>query len=224
MKLCIDFANVEQISRLYKIYNIDGVSTNPSILAKENRPPYEVLHEIRDIVGEQGLLFVQALGQDVDTIGKEAAKICEELGDNTIIKIPCTEVGLQAIKTFSSQYHILGTAVYTTMQAYLAAKNGAEWVAPYVNRITKFGGDGIATTKQIQNLFETNEMDCKILAASFKKVEQITELTEYGIAAATLAPAVFDMLTDNPLVDEAVADFTSDFERLTSSGANMTSI
>jgi transaldolase len=88
MKLCIDDANVEKIRYIYEYFPVDGVSTNPSILAKSGRPPFEVLHEIRSIIGDEGELFVQATGLDADTMVKEARRIVSELGKSTLVKIP----------------------------------------------------------------------------------------------------------------------------------------
>ena len=136
MKLFIDDANIEAIKRLCDLYPIDGVTTNPSILSKQNRNPEEVLKEIREIIGEDGILFAQAIPTDAEGMVKDAEAIVHVLGKNTVVKIPCIPEGFKAIRILKKKgIPTCGTVVYTPMQAYLAAKAGASYVAPYVNRI-----------------------------------------------------------------------------------------
>ena len=99
MKICIDDADVSEIRRLYALYPIYGVSTNPTILAKCGRPPYEVLREIREIIGPEGELFVQAVSADAEGMVREAGRITRELGASTLIKVPCVPEGFRAMKT-----------------------------------------------------------------------------------------------------------------------------
>ena len=127
MKLFIDDANIEAIKRLCDLYPIDGVTTNPSILSKQNRDPKEVLKEIREIIGEDGILFAQAIPTDAAGMVKDAEAIVRVLGKNTVVKIPCIPEGLKAIRILKQKgIETCGTVVYTPMQAYLAAKAGAK--------------------------------------------------------------------------------------------------
>lgn len=222
MKLCIDDANVEKIRRIYDLYPVDGVSTNPSILARTGRNPYEVLREIRSIVGEEGELFVQALSPDAAGIVAEAHKIVAELGKTTLTKIPCVPEGFKAMKLLKAEgLRFIGTAVYTPMQGFLAAKCGAEYVAPYVNRIDNMGFDGIQVSKDIHDAITRSGLDSGLLAASFKNSQQVLELVKYGVKAVTVAPDVIDGLVKNAAIDAAVAQFTQDFERLAGEGRTM---
>ena len=126
MKFCIDDANVEKIRRIYEYYPVDGVSTNPSILAKSGRDPYEVLKEIREIIGEDGELFVQATSTTAEGMVEEAHKIVEVLGKTTLVKIPCVPEGFKAMKQLKKEgIRFIGTAIYSAMQGFLAAKCGA---------------------------------------------------------------------------------------------------
>ena len=160
MKLFIDDANIEAIKRLCDLYPIDGVTTNPSILSKQNRNPEEVLKEIREIIGEDGILFAQAIPTDAEGMVKDAEAIVRVLGKNTVVKIPCIPEGFKAIRILKQKgISTCGTVVYTPMQAYLAAKAGASYVAPYVNRIDNMGYDGIYVTKQIHDILVNNHMD-----------------------------------------------------------------
>ncbi len=116
---------------------------------------------------------------------------------------------------------VTATAVHTAMQAYLAAKAGAKYVAPYVNRIDNTGVSGVAVVKDIQQIFNANKMDCKILAASFKNAWQVTELCKCAVASATVSVDVFKALVNNTLTDKAVKDFTNDFHTLTGAEKTM---
>lgn len=222
MKLLIDDAHIDAIKRLYEFYPIDGVTTNPSILAKSGRPPYEVLKEIRAFIGADADLHVQALALDAEGMIGDAHRIVKELGGNTLVKIPCIPEGFKAMKQLRKEgIRTTGTAIYTAMQAYLAAKSGAEYTAPYINRIDNMGFNGIEVTKEIQDIFENNGFSTSILAASFKNSQQVLELCRYGIGAATVSPDVIESFVKNQAITAAVDDFVRDFEALTGSGKTM---
>lgn len=222
MKLCIDTANIEQIRKIYEYYPVDGVSTNPSILAKTGKNPYEVLREIREIVGEDGELFVQVISEKAEDMLEEAKVIIRELGDSTLIKIPCVPEGFKAMKMLKKEgIRFIGTAIYTAMQGYLAAKCGAEYVAPYVNRIDNMGFDGVKVAMDIHDAIEGSNLDSGLLAASFKNSQQVLELTQYGVKAVTVAPDVIEGLVKNAAITAAVNDFKKDFEKLAGEGKTM---
>ncbi len=222
MKLLIDDANVAKIKKLYDLYPIDGVTTNPSILAKSGRQPYEVLKEIREFIGEEAELHAQVLSLTAEGMIAEAHKMVEILGKNTYIKVPTIPEGIKAMKALSAEgFNITATAIYTPMQAYLAAKAGADYAAPYVNRIDNLGANGIESTKMIQDIFVNNGFKTEILAASFKNSNQVQELCAYGVGAATVAPDVIENLLKNACVTGAVQDFVNDFEGLCGKGKTM---
>lgn len=216
MKLLIDDAHIEEIKRIYDLYPIDGVTTNPSILYKTGKDPRETLQEIRSFIGEDALLFAQAVADDAEGMVKDAHCITALTGKNTIVKIPSVPEGFKAIRMLKKEGILTcGTVVYTPMQALLAAKAGASYVAPYVNRIDNMGYDGVRVSEEIQDIFDNNGMTCEVLAASFKNSQQILELAKYGIPAATAAPSVIDAFVKNPAIDSAVEDFVNDFKKLT---------
>ena len=222
MKLCIDDADISKIKRIYEFFPVDGVSTNPSILAKTGRAPFEVLKEIREIIGEEGELFVQACGKDAETMVLESERIIKEVGKTTLVKIPCTPEGFKAMMELKKRgIRFIGTAIYTAMQGYLAAKCGAEYVAPYINRIDNMGFDGVKVAMDIQDAIENAGYDCGLLAASFKNSQQILELCKYGAKAVTAAPDVIEALVKNAAIDAAVEQFTRDFEALVGEGKTM---
>lgn len=222
MKILIDDANIEKIKELYDFYPIDGVTTNPSILAKTGRAPYDVLKEIREFIGAEAELHAQVISRNADTMVEEGREIVKVLGKETYIKIPAVPEGIKAMKMLSKEgYRVTATAIYTPMQAFWAAKAGADYAAPYVNRIDNLGADGIHTTKVIQDIFKNNGFKTKILAASFKNSHQVQALCQYGVGAATLAPDVIHNLLKNASVTSAVEVFISDFEKLTGDGVTM---
>lgn len=222
MRFVIDDANMEKIREIYEYYPVDGVTTNPSILAKSGRNPYEVLKEIRSFIGKDADLHVQVVSKKAEDMVEEGHKILAELGDNTYVKIPTTPEGLKAMKMLSSEGHrVTATAIYTPMQAFLAGKAGADYAAPYVNRIDNLGADGIATAKTIHDIFKVNGLKTEVLAASFKNSQQVLELCKYGIGAATIGTDVIDGLIENACVSKAIDGFTDDFEELCGEGKTM---
>lgn len=224
MKLIIDDADMERIRRIYEFYPVDGVTTNPSILAKCGRNPYEVLREIRAFIGKEAELHVQAVSREADGMLKEAKRIVLELGENTFVKIPSVPEGFKAMKMLREEgISVTATVVYTPMQAFLAAKSGASYAAPYINRIDNMGYNGIQTAKNIHDIFRNNKLETEVLAASFKNSRQLLELCEYGIGAATAAPDVIEGLAKNQAVTAAVDDFIRDFEGLAGVGKDMSS-
>lgn len=223
MKLLIDDANIELIKRVYEFYPVDGVTTNPSILAKSKRNPYEVLKEIRTFIGEEAELHVQVISKEADGMVKEAYRIVEELGKNTFVKIPSVPEGFKGMKILHKEgINITATAIYTPMQAFLAGKCGASYAAPYINRIDNMGYDGIQVAKDIHNIFKNNGLQTEVLAASFKNSQQLLELCKYGVGGATVSPDVIEGLVKNQAITSAIDQFVKDFEGLTGTGKNMT--
>lgn len=222
MTFLIDDADIERIKALYNYYPIDGVTTNPSILAKYGKNPYEALFAIREFIGNKAALHVQVVSTTAEKMVEEGRKIERMLGNNTFIKIPTVPEGLKAMQILRGEgYHVTATAIYTPMQAYLAAKAGAEYAAPYVNRIDNLGGDGVTTTKRMHDIYVNSNAQTKILAAGFKNSQQVQELCEYGIDCLTIASDVIENLIKNANVTTAVNDFVADFESLCGKGKTM---
>ncbi len=222
MKLIIDDAHMDQIRKIYEFYPVDGVTTNPSILAKSGRNPYEVLKEIRTFIGDEAELHVQAVAGTAEGMVEDAHRIVSELGQNTYVKIPSVPEGFKAMKVLKGEgISITATAIYTPLQAFLAGKCGASYAAPYINRIDNMGYNGIQVAKEIHDIFKKNNLDTEVLAASFKNSQQVLELCEYGIGAATIASDVMEGLVKNREITAAVDDFVKDFEKLTGEGKTM---
>ena len=225
MKLIIDDANLDAIKELYEYFPIDGVTTNPTILSKEGKNPYEVLMAIRDFIGPDAELHVQVVGRDAETMYEEAHMIRKRLGEKTFIKVPVTREGLKAIKILKKHdFTETATAIYTHMQAFLAGKAGADYAAPYVNRIDNLGVDGIREAKEIHDIFRNNGLKTEVLAASFKNSQQALELAKHGVGAATISPDVIEGLVAIDADYHAVDVFIKDFESFCGEGTNMVTV
>lgn len=222
MKVFLDTADINAIRKMYEYYPVDGVTTNPSILAASNKEPYSVLAEIRDFLGSEGSLHVQVVSREAEGMITEAHKICEKLGEKTYIKVPVVPEGLKAIKYLVNEgIRVTATGIYTVQQAFLAGKAGADYAAPYVNRIDNLGAEGIRTVCRIQDCYNNCGFKTLILAASFKNTQQVISLAEYGIGSVTVAPAILEGMLSNQSVSAAVDAFTADFEKLCGDGATM---
>ena len=224
MKLIIDDAHIDQIKKIYEFYPVDGVTTNPSILAKSGRKPYEVLREIREFIGSEAELHVQAVAKTAEGMIEDAHRIIAELGTNTYVKIPAVPEGFKAMKELNKEgILITATAIYTPLQGFLAGKCGASYAAPYINRIDNMGYNGIQVAKQMHDIFKKNNLKTEVLAASFKNSQQGLELCEYGVGASTVAPEVIEGLVKNQAITAAIEDFVKDFETLAGEGKTMSS-
>ncbi len=225
MRLLIDDAHIDLIKNAYKYYPIDGVTTNPTILARSGRAPFEVLKEIREFIGKEADLHVQAVAGTTEGMIEDAHRIQSELGKNTYVKIPSIPEGFKAMQILKGEgANVTATAIYTPMQAYLAAKSGADYVAPYINRIDNMGFNGIQVARKIQDIFKSNGYQTQVLAASFKNSQQVLELCEYGIGASTVSPDVMEAFVKNVAIDSAVASFVADFEELCGKGRTMANL
>ncbi len=225
MKILVDHADIDAIKKMYEIYPVDGVTTNPSILKKTGRNPYEVLKEIRAFIGAAADLHAQVVSRTAEGMVEEAHAMQEALGKNTFIKIPVVPQGLKAMKILAAQgVNITGTAIYNQMQGFLAGKAGAKYVAPYVNRIDNLGSNGVQVAKDIHDMLKKAGLDTEILAASFKNSQQVLELAKYGVGASTIAPDVIEGLIKVDAARCAVDVFTADFESLCGEGKTMANI
>lgn len=222
MKLLIDHADIQMIKQIYETYPVDGVTTNPTILSRCKRKPFDVLKEIRDFLPKEAMLHVQVVSTKASDMVKEAHHIQMILGTSTYIKIPVTKEGIKAIQQLKKEnVHVTGTIVLSPMQGFLAAKAGADYIAPYVNRMENYGFEGVEVTKKLHDMLQVNHFSCEILGASFKNVGQVNALANHGIGACTLAPEIYDNLICLDAIDLQVERFQKDFEELTCGNHSM---
>ncbi|MCE4050089.1 MULTISPECIES: transaldolase family protein [Bacillaceae] len=215
MKLFIDSADINKIKMLTEYYSIDGVTTNPSIIVKEGKPFLPLLKEIQSSLGVEKELFVQTIADKAENIVEEAKYIQKSLQGNIVIKIPVTSEGLKAIKLLSGiGIRTLATTVYTPLNAYLAAKAGANYVAPYVNRIDNLTGNGIQVVKDIVEIFVKSNFNCEVLAASFKNTQQVLEVCLAGAHGVTASPDIIEAFLKVPSIKENVETFSREWYEL----------
>lgn len=212
MELYLDTADVAAVKRLARILPLHGVTTNPSIVAKEGKPIWDVLPALRDALGGSGKLFAQVMANDAERIVAEAVMLNKRV-PGLVVKIPVTAEGLAAIKRLKAmQIPTLGTAVYGATQGLLSALAGAEYVAPYVNRVDAQGGDGIEMVHELQQLLMLHAPQAQVLAASFKTPRQVLECLLAGCSAVTIPVDIAEQLIATPAVNAAVDKFEQDWQ------------
>ena len=222
MSILIDSADIDAIKHIYDIFPIDGVTTNPSILKKAGANPMERLREIKAFIPHGSQLHVQVVSLTSSEIVQEAEHILDVLGESTFIKIPVFDEGIKAMKRLARRgLNITATAIYTPMQGFIAAKAGAKYVAPYVNRLDNVGFDGVEIAKNIHQILTRHNMEAQVLAASFKNSQQVLSLCEYGVGSITAAPDVLERLINHQMTSSAIDDFISDFRSIAGEDATM---
>lgn len=220
MMYLLDTADIKEIKRLMDLYPIDGVTTNPSIISKVRKPVGEVIKEIRSIIGQDKMLHVQTLGERAEEMVDEAVKLKEMVEGNFYIKIPVTPQGIKAISMVKEMgIKVTATAVFTQQQGLIAARAGADFLAPYVNRLDNMSCRGLDVVADLVHLIKTYNLDAKVLAASFKNVDQVHGVSMVGAHAATISPKLFEHLVYHPLTNQAVKDFEEDGQRYYNLGA-----
>ncbi|MDJ0087324.1 transaldolase family protein [Pantoea allii] len=213
MELYIDSADTFAIREMVKILPVNGVTTNPSLVAKSGVELTHLISDIRTILGEEKLIFAQVLASDTPNIIREAQYL-HEMCANMVVKIPVDRAGLAAM-TQLKQRNIptLGTAVYSTSQAMLAAFAGADYIAPYFNSMENNNINAKQAISDIQQFIQLHKMDCKILAASFKNTTQVADCLLAGAAAVTLPVDVMCEMFNSPLAKHAIDDFSHDWNQ-----------
>jgi len=213
MELYLDTADVTAVRRWSRILPLAGVTTNPSITATGGMPLSELLPALREVLGPKGRLFAQVMGKTESEMVREALAL-RELDRDLVVKVPVCAEGLAAIKELMALgVPTLGTAVYTPMQGVLAALAGAEYVAPYVNRLDAQGGDGIKAVQELQQLLVLHAPGSKVLAASFRTPRQALDCLLAGCQSITLPLDVAEQLLNVPAVDAALLKFDQDWQR-----------
>lgn len=209
----LDTADINAIKRAAELYPLSGVTTNPTIIAKEKKEYGSLLADIRNSIGEKAMLYVQVIGTTAEQMVQEAAILRESIGGNLYIKIPVTQQGIKAIKVLKSQgFNITATAIFTAQQSLIAAVAGADFVAPYVNRIDNISGNGVQVVEDIVKLLSLYQLETKVLAASFKNVQQVHEVSLRGAHSITVNPEIMDLLLAHPLTDWSVDQFIADWK------------
>ena len=215
MQYLVDTANLEAIRHCCKYYPITGVTTNPTIIAKENTDFKKLICGIREIIGLKRALHVQTTAETAEGILAEATMLKSLVGGQFYIKIPITAEGLRAAAMCKeNDIGVTMTAIFTQQQALIAAVAGADYVAPYVNRLDNIVSDGVNVVSEIIDIFNRYDIKTKVLAASFKTVEQVHKCALVGTHAITVNPDLFESLIFHPLTGTAINSFSSDWDNV----------
>ncbi len=207
-----DTANIKEIKDLFDYLPMEGVTTNPTILARAGRSLSQIIPEIQQCIGDK-MLHIQTISEKADDILREAVHYRDyfQLKDNYYVKIPVTKEGFKAMRMVKDAgMNITATAVFTQQQALIAAQSGADFVAPYVNRLDNISSRGVEVVADIVKTFAIHNLSCKVLGASFKNVDQIYKVSLSGCHAVTASYEVLESLFKHPMTDKGVADFVSD--------------
>lgn len=212
MKLFIDTANVDDIRRANAMGIICGVTTNPSLIAKEGRNFKEVVKEITSIV--DGPISAEVISLDAEGMVREALELYEDIGcPNLVIKIPMTEAGLCAVKELSKRgIRTNVTLIFSATQALLAARAGATYVSPFVGRLDDIGTDGQTLIADIAEIFAIHDIQAEIITASTRNPIHIIEAAKAGADIATVPFNVIQQMLKHPLTDAGIARFLADWE------------
>ena len=212
MELYLDTSDVAAVKRLARIFPLAGVTTNPSIVAAGKTPVEVLLPQLYDALDGKGRLFAQVMANTAEGMVADAHKLRTIIPD-LVVKVPVTAEGLAAIKCLKAEgIPTLGTAVYGAGQGLLSALAGAEYVAPYVNRMDAQGGDGVQTVNDLQRLLSLHAPGAKVLAASFKTPRQALACLLAGCESITLPLDVAQQFIATPAVEAAVAKFEQDWQ------------
>lgn len=215
MKIFLDTANIEEIKKGASLGLIDGVTTNPSLLSKEGREPVAQLREIIRLIN--GPISAEVISPDADGMVDEA-KSLSELSKNIVIKIPMCEQGLMAVKRLAEQgIKTNTTLIFSSAQALLAAKAGANYVSPFVGRIDDIAGNGMELVEQIVTIFDNYLFKTEIIVASIRHPVHFVQASLVGAHIATVPFNVLKKLMKHPLTDKGIDTFNKDWERLQSS-------
>ena len=209
MKLFIDTANVDDIRAANDLGVICGVTTNPSLIAKEGKVFEEVIKEITTIV--DGPISAEVVALDAEGMVREARELAK-IHANIVIKIPMTVEGLKAVKILTAEgIHTNVTLIFSATQALLAARAGATYVSPFIGRLDDISDNGITLVQDIAEIFDIHGIQTEIIAASIRGPQDVTDSAKAGAHIATIPYKVILQMTKHPLTDQGIERFMADW-------------
>jgi len=210
MKIFLDTANVDEIRKASALGVICGVTTNPSLIAKEGRDFKEVIEEITEIV--DGPISGEVISMNCDDMVKEAREIAK-IHKNMVIKIPMCEEGLKAVNILHREgIKTNVTLIFSALQALLAARAGASYVSPFLGRLDDIGNKGIQLVQDISEIFKIHNIDTEIISASIRHPIHVLECAKAGSNIATIPYKVIVQMIKHPLTDAGIEKFLKDYE------------
>ena len=211
MKFFLDTANIDEIREAASLGLIDGVTTNPSLVAKEGRPFEEVIHEICEVV--QGPVSAEVVSTDGDGMIAEGRTLAA-IHEHVVIKCPLTKDGLKATRRLADEgIRVNVTLCFSATQALLAAKAGAAYISPFVGRLDDISFDGMELIQQIVAIYENYGFPTEVLVASIRNPTHVLDAALMGADVATIPSKVLDALFNHPLTDKGLAAFLADWEK-----------
>ncbi|WP_299931853.1 fructose-6-phosphate aldolase [uncultured Pelagimonas sp.] len=211
MKFFVDTAEVDAIAELNALGMVDGVTTNPSLIAKSGRDILEVTKEICDMV--DGPVSAEVVALDADAMIAEGRKLAQ-IAENIAVKVPLTWDGLKACKVLSNEGKMVNvTLCFSANQALLAAKAGATFISPFIGRLDDINIDGLELIEDIRTIYDNYGFDTQILAASIRTANHMSECAKIGADVATAPPAVIKAMANHVLTDKGLAGFLADIEK-----------
>lgn len=212
MKIFIDTANIEEIKEINEWGILAGVTTNPSLIAKEGRDFKEVIKEITEIV--DGDISAEVIATDTKGMVEEARELVK-IHPNVVIKIPMTEEGIKAVNILSKEAIKTNvTLIFSANQALIAAKAGATYVSPFLGRLDDIGHEGLYTVGEIVEIYEAYGIETEIIAASIRSGMHVQECAKMGVDVLTIPYKVLKKMLDHPLTDSGLEAFLKDWETL----------
>ena len=209
MKFFIDTGNIDEIKEGLELGMVDGVTTNPSLVAKENKDFDTVVGEILEIV--DGPVSLEVISEDADGMVVEGEKLAK-LAENVVVKIPMTTEGLKATRTLSDLgISVNQTLVFSPVQALLAAKAGADYVSPFIGRLDDISHNGMELVEQILTIFDNYGFDCEVIVASVRHPLHVLDAALIGADIATIPFKVIKQLAGHPLTDVGIKRFLDDW-------------
>ncbi|WP_100332494.1 fructose-6-phosphate aldolase [Bacillus xiapuensis] len=210
MKFFIDTANMEEIKEAHSWGILSGVTTNPSLVAKETVPFHDRLREITDLVSDS--VSAEVISLDAEGMIKEGRELAQ-IAPNITVKVPMTPEGLKAVAVFSKENIKTNvTLIFSANQALLAARAGATYVSPFLGRLDDIGADGLELVEQIASIFAIHDIPTEIIAASIRHPQHVTEASLRGAHIATVPFKVLKQLFQHPLTDKGIDAFLADWE------------
>lgn len=211
MKFFIDTANIDEIREANDMGMVDGVTTNPSLIAREGRDFKEIITDICAIV--DGPISAEVISLDEAGMVKEARELAA-IHKNIVVKIPMTVDGLKAVRTLSLEgIGINVTLVFSPLQALMAAKAGAAYVSPFIGRLDDLSQDGLVLVDQIVTIYENYDYETEVIVASVRNPLHVLESALMGADIATIPFNVLSKLAGHPLTDKGIAAFLADWEK-----------
>ncbi len=212
MKFFIDTANVDEIRDAVSMGMADGVTTNPSLMAKEGGEPIALLKEITSIVA--GPVSAEVISLDTEGMVQEARSLAV-ISDNIVVKIPMTVDGIKAVRILSAEgIRTNVTLVFSPLQALMAAKAGADYVSPFVGRLDDLAQEGMLVVEQIGQVFTNYEYTAEVIVASIRNPMHVLDAALVGAHIATIPHAVLAKLASHPLTDKGIQAFMADWQRV----------